>query len=79
MPHRQQPFDRDQYEAVLDQLTAAGWISEWGHKGDAYVLKWTAKGLERSKWVKEIATGLELGPQGMTALLVICHLHAENE
>ncbi len=77
MPNHDEAFYRKNVEAILDRLLEKGWITEWGIHNDKYAFKWTAKGLERSHWVRDVAEELDLGPQGMTALLTICHLHAD--
>jgi hypothetical protein len=72
------PFDSKYVPAILDKLVQCGWIEEYGvhDPNGKYVFKWTAKGLQRSRWVKEISMELNLGPEGMCALLVICEQHA---
>jgi hypothetical protein len=79
MPEPDEQFLREHYEAVLGRLLANGWITEWAIHDvtGRYMFKWTAKGLERSRWLKEIGGELQLGPQGMCALLVLCELHAD--
>ena len=77
MPERDEAFYREHMEAMLTQLVECGWISEFGfHRDGKYALKWTAKGRERSEWVRLIESELDFGPQSMAALMVICHLHA---
>lgn len=68
-----------QITAVMDKLVESGWIEEWGQHKGAYILKWTPKGRERSRWVNEIATELNLGPKGLTALITLCFLHAPKD
>ena len=79
MPKRPDEFYRTHIEALLTKLVEHGWISEFGfHRDGQYALKWTPKGRERSGWVKLIESELELGPQGITALMVVCHLHGTD-
>lgn len=80
MPNQDEAFYRQHIAALLGKLSDRGWISAWGihDKTGRYMLKWTPKGLERARWVKEIATDLHLGPEGMCALLTICELHADD-
>ena len=68
-------------EAIFEKLLQAGWLKEFyfhDTKG-FYGIKWTEKGIERARWVNLIADEMELGPKGLTALLVICHEHAPHE
>lgn len=81
MPGPSDEFIRANLEAVCAKLLEAGWITEFffhDTKG-LYGIKWTAKGLERARWVNLIGDELNLGPNGLTALLVICHTHAPHQ
>ena len=81
MPPRDEAFYRTQIVAICNDLLKAGWISEFfvhEVKG-AYGIKWTAKGRERSQWVNQIGDELELGPDGMCALLLFCGSHAPKD
>lgn len=80
MPKQDDSYYKKHMAAILEKLTERGWIqiSGFNDASGNYGFKWTPKGLERSKWVKEIATDLNLGPEGMCALLALCELHADN-
>ena len=80
MPKRDDAYYRKHTEAIIEKLMRSGWIDASGfHDASGkYGFKWTPKGFERSRWVKEIATELNLGPEGMCALLVVCELHASD-
>lgn len=80
MPQRDDSYYKKHIAAMLEKLTERGWIQVSGFHDTSgkYAFKWTSKGLERSKWVKEITTDLHLGPEGMCALLSICELHADE-
>lgn len=75
------PAKRAHLEAVCDKLLAAGWITGFlfHDTRGLYGIKWTAKGLERARWVNLIADEMNLGPQGVTALMVICHMQAPHD
>ncbi len=80
MPDLDEQFLRENFTAILDRLMEHGWISSFGfHKNGGYALAWTEKGKMRARWLKEMESELDLGPKGMTALLVICHLHAPSD
>jgi hypothetical protein len=83
MEHPDEPSQREYLETVLTKLLECGWIQDQGfgfHDSTGqYVFKWTAKGKERSKWVKEIESELSLGPKQMAALISLCHLHGGDE
>jgi hypothetical protein len=68
--------ERALFSAVLDQLIECGWISEWGFHGDSYALKWTLKGRELSKSLKQIDDEMQFSPLEMGALMALCKLHA---
>ncbi len=81
MADPEKPFEREDLESLFTKLFECGWIDESGFHDriSAYGFKWTPKGLERSKWVKEIESELNLGPRGMCALMAVCHMHADGE
>jgi hypothetical protein len=67
-------------EALFEQLAQAEWISGYYFRADgSYGLKWTTKGRERSRWVKLVRNELDLGPEGLTTLMTVCHQHAPEE
>lgn len=67
-------------EAICEMLLLNGWITEFffhDSKG-TFGVKWTAKGMERARWVNEIGDELNLGPMGLAALLTICKQHGQK-
>lgn len=79
------PPDNDEIrahlEALCEKLLEAGWLKEFffAPGRGLYGVKWTPKGIERARWVSLIGDDLDLGPKGLTALLVICRIHAPHE
>lgn len=77
MPKPDESFNREEFEVLMERLLECGWISGFGFRhGGGYGLQWTEKGRERAEWLRLIASELDLGPKGLTALMVICHQHA---
>lgn len=68
-------------EAICENLLLNGWITEFFFHDTRgiYGIKWAPKGLERAGWVNKIGDELDLGPQGIAALLVICKLHGPTD
>jgi hypothetical protein len=72
---------RVEMEIICERMLKAGWLEAFGVHDTTgrFVVRWTAKGLERARWVNLIGDELKLGPESMRMLLVICHEHAPHE
>ena len=63
---------RDEFNAVLDELTKRGWITRWAVSGGGYAIEWTAKGRERVGWLRTIDGELSAGERAMTLVMAAC-------
>lgn len=70
--------EREQLIRILDLLTEKGWIESSGVHTENYIIKWTPKGREMSRLVKELFTEIPIGPRGFKAFLAVCMLHAPD-
>jgi len=74
---------KDNLDKLFDKLLASGWIDvSMIHDGNRlvkgnYKFHWTPKGKERAQWMKLVAQELDLGSEGMLALMALCEQHTD--